>query len=460
MSTKTVRRLVFVAVVLIVWGPPALRLAGRELDAALANPFALDPAAILQVGAWVFAGALAALLVLLHAARPTRFFSDLLADRPVRWYLLYGLAGVASLTYSNSPVYTAFFVQKILVGVLLLALLEWHWPTRRGSRALQVLFGVYILQSAAIAILYFVDRRWITPFAAGADGGPVRITGGVFADYGASGLLAGIFFLSVALFGATSIQRMLGWAAYGFSWWLVVISQTRATMAAAVVVMLIMLHSHPRARLTGALIVTGVGIGIVTLRPSMVQEIVSVGTRRGEGLDTLSGRTEAFAYLMGKWQESPLFGYGFASGTRNLLTDFVARERLNIGAGHDALSTVLVDLGLFGLVFLATALAAAWIAAVRLYRAAPPGSHVYLGAHQVASILAWVTLHAIVDKSLAGPYLIFMVALVAMWVLRKQLPARRLEPAQSSPPEPLSEPDDLAGPLGVDGLAAGRRAHP
>ena len=34
-------------------------------------------------------------------------------------------------------------------------------------------------------------------------------------------------------------------------------------------------------------------------RPSL-QEIVSVGTRGGEGLDTLSGRTEAFAYLIGE----------------------------------------------------------------------------------------------------------------------------------------------------------------
>ena len=31
--------------VLIVWGPPALRVAGRGLDTALANPFTFDAAA-------------------------------------------------------------------------------------------------------------------------------------------------------------------------------------------------------------------------------------------------------------------------------------------------------------------------------------------------------------------------------------------------------------------------------
>ena len=82
----------------------------------------------------------------------------------------------------------------------MLALLEWHWPARRGSRALQVLFVVYGLQAAAIALFYFIRPEWVTPFASGGGSEPVRLTGGVFADYGSSGLLCGLFFLTVALF--------------------------------------------------------------------------------------------------------------------------------------------------------------------------------------------------------------------------------------------------------------------
>ena len=187
MSGKAVRRLLLMAAVLIVWGPPALRLAGRELDAALANPFALDGAAFLQVGAWIFADALVLLLVLTHLARGTRLSSDLLSSRPVRWYGLYGLLGIVSMTYSSSPIYTAFFAHKILLGILLLALLEWHWPARHGSRAMQVLLAVSTLQAVAIGVLYFVDREWVTPFGSGDGREPVRVTGGVFADYGSSG---------------------------------------------------------------------------------------------------------------------------------------------------------------------------------------------------------------------------------------------------------------------------------
>ncbi len=190
----------------------------------------------------------------------------------------------------------------------------------------------------------------------------------MFGDYGSSGLLCGLFFLTAALFARKLVYRVLALVLYLVCWWLIVLSQTRATMVAGAVFLVIMLHAHPRARLHGVVIGTGVAIAIFGLLPSLVPEIVSTATRRGEGLDTLSGRTDAFSYLLERWQESPLLGYGFAAGTRNVLFDFVQRGNLNIGAGHDALSTVLTDLGIVGFVFLLAAFLAAWMALFRLYR--------------------------------------------------------------------------------------------
>ena len=420
MSAPVARRLLLVAALLIVWGPPALRTAGRELDAAFADPFSFDAAALFQVGAWVFADALVIVLLISHLARRTPFLSDLLADRPIRWYGLYGLLGLGSVTYSISPLYTAYFAHKILVGLLVLALLEWHWPSRRGSRALQVLFWVYSLQAAAIGILYLVHREWVVPFGAVEGPEPVRVTGGMFADYGSSALIAGLFFLTVALFGKRPVYRWLAVAAYVGTWALLVLSQTRSSMAAGVAFLIIMLHAHPRARVQGALIVAGLGLGLAALLPAALEGMATTGTRRGEGLDTLSGRTEAFAYLMERWQDSPLLGYGFAAGTRNALIDFVNRRGLNIGAGHDALSTVLVDLGLVGLALLLAAFVSAWLAAGRLYRAAAPHREASVTAHQVVCLLVWVTFNAIVDKGIAGPFEVLMVAVVATWMLRKQ----------------------------------------
>jgi hypothetical protein len=421
MPEKAARRFLLIAAILIVWGPPALRLASRDLDVAFTNPFVFDAAAFLQVGAWVFADALLLLLLISHIARRTQFLSDFLADRPLRWYGLYGMLGMASVTWSISWIYTAYFAHKIIVGILVLALLEWHWPARQGSRALQVLFVVYSLQAAVIGILYVVKREWVTLTAFAPEGGPVgeRVTGGIFSDYGSSALLSGLFFLTVALFGSKPAYRLVASAAYLGTWTLIVLSQTRSTMAAGVAFLIIMLHAHRRARVQAALIATSVGVVIAVL-PSVLKEIVAVATRRGEGLETLSGRTEAFSYLIEQWKDSPILGYGFGSGTRYLLIDFVSRRGLLIGAGHDAVSTVLVDLGIIGLSLMLVAYVYALLAVGSLYRATRSRGRATVTAHQIVCLVVWVTFNAIVDKGLAGASEVFMVALVATWTLRKQ----------------------------------------
>ena len=420
MSAKTARRSLIVAAILIVWGPPALRPAGRGLDVALTNPFNFDAAAFLQVGAWVFADALVVLLLISHLARQTDFLPELLADQPIRWYALYGMLGLVSVTYSSSAIYTAYFAHQIVVGILVLALLEWHWPSRDGSRALQVLFLVYSLQAAAIGILYLVDREWVIPFGSGGGSEPVRLTGGVFSDYGSSALISGLFFLTVALFGSKPVYRLLAGAAYVGMWALVVLSQTRSAMAAGVLFLVIMVHAHPRGRRYGALIAMGVGLTIVGLLPALLQEIVSTGTREGQGLDTLSGRTVVFSYLMERWADEPMLGHGFAAGNRDTLLAFVARTGINIGAGHDALSTALVDLGLVGVTVLLVAFVAAWVGFIRLYRATVLQGHLAVAAHQVACLLVWVMIQTVVSRSLAAPYQVFVVAIVATWILRKR----------------------------------------
>ena len=262
MPVNAVRPALLIAALLIVWGPPALRVSGRGLDTALANPFAFDAAALLQVGAWVFADALAFVLVLSHVARRTGFLSFLLADppalvRPVR------APRLASVSYSSSPLYTAYFALQIIVGILVLALLEWHWPARRGSRALQVLFVVYGLQAAAVALFYFVRPEWVTPFASGGGSEP-----------SASPVACSPTTAARVCCAACSSSRSRpetrppppgGRAVSG----LLVVDRpvADAAMAAGAVFLLIMLHANPRARAQATVIGVGAAIAIVGLQP-------------------------------------------------------------------------------------------------------------------------------------------------------------------------------------------------
>jgi hypothetical protein len=89
---------------------------------------------------------------------------------------------------------------------------------------------------------------------------------------------------------------------------------------------------------------------------------------------------------------------------------------------------VLVDLGLIGLSLLLAAFVSAWVAVGRLYRATASNQQATVTVHQVACLLVWVTFNAVVDKGLAGPFEVFMVAIVATWTLRRQAVDRRSDP--------------------------------
>ena len=194
MSGTAARRSLLVAALLIVWGPPALRLAGRGLDAALTDPFALDPAALLQVGAWVFADALVLVLLISHIDRGTGFLSALLPSpaalvrplRPAGRVLDPTPARRSTPLSSPTRSWSASWCSRLL---------EWHWPARHGSRA--VAGALRRLRPATgdrRPVLH--DRQWVTPFGS-------RTTENVSRDRGRLRRLwelrapAGLLFLTV-----------------------------------------------------------------------------------------------------------------------------------------------------------------------------------------------------------------------------------------------------------------------
>jgi hypothetical protein len=418
---------------LAIWGPPAIRpvTADRPLSAALEGPAALDPAALFQVASWLLAGTVAAIWVVRHLARRTLALDSLLSDRPVRWYLLFGVLAVASAVYSVDPAYTLYFAARIGVGMLVLALIAWHGGPEGATRPLKLAFAVFGLQAVAISVLWTIDPTLVTELD-----GPthrMRLTGGVLPDYGASALVVGLYLLTLALFGDSVRQRIAGAIGYGASWVLVVASATRSTMATALLFGMIMAMAHPRLRnklwLLGLMVVVALG-GLV---PAVGASVVGVLTRHGEGLADLSGRTTAFTYLLSQWRLSPVIGHGFAAGTRAALIPFVEETGLGIGAGHDTVSTVLVDLGVVGALILLIALVSAWRVMLRLWRTVPWTHPSRTLVHQLVCLLAWITLSGIVDPGIAGGSVPFELVLVTLWAFRTFEP--EAEPAELRKPE-------------------------
>jgi O-Antigen ligase len=423
--------LVLLAGALIIWGPPAIRrpTAERPLSAALDTPLALDAAGMLQVASWAFAAIVAGLWLVRHLARDTLFLDSLLSERPVRWYLLFGLMAVASTLYSIAPLYTFYFAIQIFVGMFVLALLVWHGGPDGVRRPLNLAFVVFGLQAVAITVLFVIDPALVVETN---DGILERLTGGVLADYGASALVVGLYFLTLLLFGGSRGQRIVGVVGYGCSWILIVASATRSTMATGLLFFGIMAMAHPRLRNKLALVGLIVVVALAGLVPTTGRSVVGVLTRQGEGLADASGRTIAFAYLFEQWQSSPVVGYGFAAGTRAKLIPFVEQTGLGIGAGHDMISTVLVDLGAVGALIVLIALISTWRKMLRLWWVVPRSSPSRILVHQLVCLLVWITLSGIVDPAISGPSVKFELVLVTMWALStfelgKVVPGRRRE---------------------------------
>jgi hypothetical protein len=416
-------RLLLCAGALMVWGPPRFQI--RDLSAALDSPLQLDPIALLRVGTWVVPGILILYFLQDHIQHRTNWLSQFLSHPPIRWYLLFGILGLASVLYSVSHLYTLFFAAKLVIGVLAFGLIIEHDPKAAPDRALRLFFAVYVAQAAAIVLLLLVKPELV--FEGGEVGGGLfasRLTGGVFEDYGTSALFAGLWLLTVALFGRSKIKRVAALAGYAATWILMLASQTRSTIAAGLLFFVVMMSLRPSSRDRMVLIVlagSSLALSVLTRQAEAVWE---VATRSGDGLATLTGRTVAFDFLIERWRESPIYGFGYGAGTRSALITFIEQTGLLIGAGHDVLSTVLVDLGLLGAFVLGVAFVSAWRQVIRLVLRAPKlQNHRIVVAHLTCMAL-WVTLYCFVGQSLAAPFVPFMVLITTTWVVTSRLPPR------------------------------------
>jgi O-Antigen ligase len=410
-------------VLLILSGPPRMRQ--RTLDEALESPLStLDPTAVLHIAAWAGTGALVVYILCRQPRRARVWLRTILRNNPTRWYLLFGLLGIASAAYSPSRIYTLFFAGKIIIGVLAVAMICTFTHRSRPDQALRLLFVIVVIRAVALVLLYLVD-----PALVGSGGvlfKDYRLYGGpVIEDYGESALLAGLWLLTVGIFGSTRVKRTIAMFGYGVSWLLLLASETRSAIATGLIFFVIMASLGRSSRGRAALFVVGALSLSLSILWNLSQAVIDTATRSGSGINTLSGRTDAFDYLMDWWSQRPILGYGYGAGTRNALVDFVERTGLAIGAGHDVLSTVLVDLGLVGATILALAFLAAWGQIPMLWRCTRRFPRQRIVVAQLTCLAVWVTNQSIVGASLEAPSAPFFVLIGTAFALKVTCSARR-----------------------------------
>lgn len=421
---------------LIIWGPPSLRLTGRELTAALEQPFQLDSAAAFQGGTWALATVVVILLVIREIGMGTDLVPSVVKHGPVRWYLAYGVLGIASSVYSPSPLYTIYFALQIIVGVLAVVLLLHRAGPDRVDLALKISYAVFVLQMLAILALYTVDPFLVGEIPQGEIG--YRLNGGILRDYGVSALYAGLLFLSLARSCPRRWQRALSLLAYLATWGVLAAARTRSTTITAILIAIVMFATHPSRRVKIFAALAGAVVTGLAAIAGIYGPLLELLSRSGSGITTLSGRTTAFSFLIEQWRQSPIWGLGYAAGARTSLVDFVADTRLHIGAAHDVISKVLIDLGLIGAVVLAIAFIYAWREVIGAWRRWNRDGQRFLVVLQLTCLMISVTIKSSFGGSLAGTDMPFVVAIVTLWALRRaENKTTPLPPASTAPPQEL-----------------------
>lgn len=337
---------------LLMWGLPSVRFVPRGVDAAFSGLGALDLTAWLQVGTCTFAGIVVAIACASRVGQSLRALPVALLKGPTRSFLIYSIFGLLSATYSVNAGFTIYSASKILLLLICSNLLASRY--RGGARGIEACLRVFyianIIQWAIIAVLFLLAPELVGGIDPKAG---YRLHGGSFGDYGRAAAFSGLFFLSVGL-QSSGRKRWSAFFAYALSWIFVLLSLTRGTMLCSVMILCIVVCSHYRAQ--SRILVTCAALLIFsTILLSGGWEPVTKFAARGENqadLESLTGRAQAFHFLIDKWKDSPWLGFGFGAGNRYLLLHFQEEAGLGIGAAHDALSRVLADLGLFGAIFL------------------------------------------------------------------------------------------------------------
>lgn len=412
------RTVLLATTALMIWGPPRLRLASRPLETSLTDPLNLDLAAFLQVCAWTLSlVVMAAALVRRGKDRPPLPY--LLRRGALRFYLAFAFLALFSALYSQHPTYTIFFASRLLLALLAIALLT---ENVRGLEAvrqvLNVFYAVYVAQWLAIVICYYVNPNLVGSYVPRVG---YRLHAAIFNDFGVSAAIAGLYFLSKVLSQKRVSRWIFFFVLYSFTLYFIYLCRTRSAAASVIVFCCILVGLQKKWWFKyAAVVILAVGLAIIVV--GEVRTDIMAYLMRGQGIHqllSLTGRRQAFDHLLDIWRESPVYGYGFAAGSRAFLMSFVYEYGMGIGAAHDALSKVLIELGVLGLALLCVAFGVGLVELGRAWRRAKEIAGARPLMQEAVALMAYAMVSSVVGGGLADLSFPFIISLaVASVVMR------------------------------------------
>ena len=321
----------------------------RTSSDLMANP--VDTTAFIRM-AEVTVAALIAVLMLMTKPNISAFMG------PVGLMLIYSLAGIISGVYSSYPLYAAYKALETTAGVVLIAAIlgrcEDFESIKEFVQLNIALFGLLIV------LVWMGAMLWPALAFSGSKG-----------------------ILSIKLFGVMPVLNPNAVGFIGALLALVAFCQMNKNLAKQekkfwrnllIVSLITLIIAQSRTSLIGFVVAIGVWlllnrkvkiIFFIFLLVLMIafniatSEILVEYFKRGssdEMLYTLTGRTKAWGHAWQMFKQSPILGYGFASGAR-----FDVLHGKGMVGMHGSIFDVIVNVGLLGLIPWLMALIVGWI---------------------------------------------------------------------------------------------------
>jgi len=417
-------RVILIAIfVLIATGPPRF-FDGGDLTAAFGPNVVFGPDYLIQIIAWALAGFGVALVATNEWIKKGGFrVPSNLRNGPARWYLFYAIVCVASAAYSSAPLYTLFFASKILISILIVSYFLESSFSRTSELSVLKIFGyVYGFGFLVLVAMYLYDPSGMGVYV----GGHYRLHRGPLGGYGSEALVAGILALVYfRYFSRTTIERTVVGVLYVLTWVFLLMSLTRASIFIGLLAFIVIgvLGRMSPARVGGIVLAVGM-FGLVVSTGwlgDFLERAFGYATRGMTGIETLSGRTIVGEYLLTLWREAPVFGHGYASGSRLALIDFVDFSGIAMGSAHGSLWKALVEVGLVGAFLMVAALVLFWQQSIRLLLRQSGNPHVELIGKVALIGAASATLSLFLHDGLAEGQLIYIILMLYVGVVNRRL---------------------------------------
>ena len=267
----------------------------------------------------------------------------LMKDRALLSIGVFALFAITSTLWSPTPVYSAIGSIGFTAALLFACAAAVEISTEAIYRTVVVSFVVYFLLNIVASII-LPDTAWLPaygerdlPRLQGISSHP-NILGKEMAS-----------FICLCIPLALNKDKMRTAFLLGvLAICVIVVTQSRTSLGAILIALVLPLVIHPKIVLSITLIVCAViGLGSLAIAIDFIPDLRSIldGASRSSDASeilTLTGRTELWGYVWDKILEAPFFGHGFGSASMVLSPQWWGAPDAGVGAHNTWLQSLLI----------------------------------------------------------------------------------------------------------------------